>query len=116
MPNDNLTVERSSGSRENHIVLTCKGPLTIQTLFTFQSVARELNGPGAVLVDFTQVPYMDSAGLGALVGAFVSSRHANRRIVLLGVSERVAALIRMSNLEQFFPMYASRAEAEAALA
>jgi anti-sigma B factor antagonist len=116
MPNDTLTVERSSGSRENQVILTCKGPFTIQTLFTFQSVARELNGPGTVVVDFTQVPYMDSAGLGVLVGAFVSSRHANRRIVLVGASERVAVLIRMSNLEKFFPMYASRAEADAAQA
>ncbi|HEV2290083.1 MAG TPA: STAS domain-containing protein [Candidatus Acidoferrales bacterium] len=115
MSNDKLTVERSSGSREHHVVLTCKGPFTIQTLFTFQGVVRELNGSGAVLVDFSQVPYMDSAGLGALVGAFISSRHANRKVVLVGVSERVAALIRMSNLEQFFPMYASRVEAEVAL-
>jgi anti-anti-sigma regulatory factor len=50
-----------------------------------------------------------------LVGAFVSGRKANRRTVLVGAGERITALIRMSNLEQFFPQYASRAEAESAL-
>ncbi|MFZ0214156.1 MAG: STAS domain-containing protein [Candidatus Acidiferrales bacterium] len=115
MPNETLSVERSSGSRENQTVLACKGPFTMQTLFAFQGAVRELNGAGAVLVDLTHVPYMDSAGLGALVGAHVSSRKANRKLVLIGAGERITALIRMSNLEQFFPMYASRVDADSAL-
>jgi anti-anti-sigma factor len=115
MPNDTLIAETSSGARAGETVLSCSGPFTIQTLFSFQSAVREIESARLLLIDLTNVPYMDSAGLGALVGAFVSGRKSNRRIVLVGTGERVTALIRMSNLEQFLPLYASRAEAESAL-
>jgi anti-sigma B factor antagonist len=108
---DNLSVERHLGPRDGCIVLSCKGPITIQTLFTFQNAVRELNDVGSVIIDLTGVPYMDSAGLGALVGAHISSRHASRTLVLVGAGERITALIRMSNLEKFFPMYSSVSEA-----
>ena len=114
MPNDNLMVEISAGARDGETILSCSGPFNIQTLFSFQSAARDIGPARLLVIDLTKVPYIDSAGLGALVGAFVSGRKANRRMALAGVGERVAALIRMSNLEQFFPSYASRSEAESA--
>jgi anti-sigma B factor antagonist len=116
MPNDNLIVESSAGARDGETILSCSGPFTIQTLFSFQSAAREIGSARLLIVDLTKVPYMDSAGLGALVGAFVSGRKSNRRMALVGAGERVAALIRMSNLDPFLPSYGSRNEAETAQA
>ncbi len=116
MPDDSLIVESLPGARGGETILSCAGPFTIQTLFSFQSAVREIGSAGLLIVDLTKVPYMDSAGLGALVGAFVSGRKSSRRMVLVGAGERITALIRMSNLEQFFPLYASRAAAESAFA
>lgn len=115
MPNNTLVVETSSGARAGETVLSCNGPFTIQTLFAFQEAVRQIESAPCVMIDLTKVPYMDSAGLGALVGALVSGRRSNRRIVLVGAGERIVALVRMSNLEPFFPLYGSREEAEAAL-
>jgi anti-sigma B factor antagonist len=114
MPNDTLVVQTLPGSRHGETILDCSGPFTIQTFFSFQNAVRTLESTQSLMVDLTKVPYMDSAGLGALVGAFVSGRKSNRRMVLVGAGERITALIRMSNLGQFFPLYASRSEAEAA--
>ncbi len=116
MPNETLIVESLPGARSGDTILSCTGPFTIQTLFSFQGALREIGPARLLIVDLTKVPYIDSAGLGALVGAFVSGRKLDRRIVLVGAGERVTALIRMSNLEQFFPLYISRAEAESASA
>ncbi|MGB6482320.1 MAG: STAS domain-containing protein [Candidatus Acidiferrales bacterium] len=116
MPNDTLVVESLPGARGGEAILSCVGHFTIQTLFSFQSMVREIGSARLLIVDLTKVPYMDSAGLGALVGAFVSGRKSDRRMVLVGAGERITALIRMSNLEQFFPLYASRAVAESACA
>lgn len=116
MPTDILVVESLPGARGGETVLSCAGPFTIQTLFSFQSAVREIGSAGRLIVDLTKVPYMDSAGLGALVGAFVSGRKSDRQMVLVGAGERITALIRMSNLERFFPLYASRALAESAFA
>lgn len=114
MPNDVLVVQTLPGSRDGEAILDCSGPFTIQTFFSFQNAVRALDSTRSLIIDLTKVPYMDSAGLGALVGAFVSGRKSNRQMVLVGVGERITALIRMSNLGQFFPLYASRGEAEAA--
>jgi anti-sigma B factor antagonist len=116
MPNDTLVVQSLPGRRDGESMLSCAGPFTIQTLFSFQSAVREIGPTHLLILDLTKVPYMDSAGLGALIGAFVSGRKSNRRMVLVGAGERITALIRMSNLEQFFPTYATRGEAESALA
>ena len=115
MPNDSLVVQTSPGLREGETIVDCSGPFTIQTFFSFQNAVRDLDSTRALIVDLAKVPYMDSAGLGAVVGAFVSGRKSNRRMVLVGAGERIRALIRMSNLVQFLPQYASRDEAEAAL-
>lgn len=112
MPNDPLIVQASAGPREGETILDCSGPFTIQTFFSFQNAVRGLESTRSLIVDLTKVPYMDSAGLGALVGAFVSGRKSKRQMVLVGAGERITALIRMSNLAQFFPLYASRSEAE----
>lgn len=115
MPNDSLVVESSSGTKGAQTILACSGPFTIQTLFSFQNAVRQIDSAQVLIIDLTKVPYMDSAGLGALVGAFVSGRKSNRRMAVVGAGERITALIRMSNLEQFLPLYASRAEAESVL-
>jgi len=114
MPNDSLRVDLSPGAR-GEWVLVCTGPLTIQTLFTFREAVQGLDASHPLILDLTGVPYMDSAGLGTLVGAFVSGRRSGRQMVIAGAGPRIMALIRMSNLEQFFPSYNSRADAEAAL-
>lgn len=113
MPNDSLSVKSSPGARDGERVLTCTGPFTIQTLFAFQAAVREIESAQILIVDLTNVPYMDSAGLGALVGVFVSGCKSKRRMALVGAGERIMALIRMSNLGQFFPQYSSVAEVEA---
>jgi anti-sigma B factor antagonist len=116
MATEAFVVECLSGERAGESILRCKGPLTIQTLFEFQNAVRGLNGAGALIVDFTDVPFIDSAGLGSLVAAHISGRNNGRKLVLVSPNERVKALIRMTNLEPFFPMFASCSEAEAHLA
>jgi len=70
MADDKLEIVTSVGSRDEK-VLGLIGPLTIKTLFAFQTAVRD-QASSALVIDFSGVPYMDSAGLGALVGACVA--------------------------------------------
>ncbi len=47
------------------------GPLVLTNMFQFQSLVRA-DGSQRLIIDFTNVPYVDSAGIGALVGAYVT--------------------------------------------
>ena len=76
------------------------GPLTISTLFEFQKVVR--TSAGSMLLDMTQVPYIDSAGVGALVGAYVRHNKDGHTLTLAGVNERVRNILKGTRVEQFF--------------
>jgi anti-sigma B factor antagonist len=114
MANDNLQVIKSNGSREGQRILHVKGSLNIHTVFTFQEVLRSEAAP-ELIIDFAGVPYIDSAGLGALVAAYVGAQKTARRLAFSGMNTQVKALIEMTHVSKLFQNYPTIKEAEAAL-
>ncbi|MDR6227566.1 anti-sigma factor antagonist [Desmospora profundinema] len=51
-------------------------------------------------LDLSQVDYMDSTGLGVLIGAYKSLRAQNGRLVLTGISPRLNRLLQITNLTE----------------
>jgi anti-sigma B factor antagonist len=88
------------GTQNGKHTLRLIGPLTISTLFEFQNLVRA--SAGSMLVDMTQVPYIDSAGVGALVGAYVRHNKDGHGLTLAGVNERVRNILKGTRVEQFF--------------
>jgi anti-sigma B factor antagonist len=114
MIKENIQIVRSSGPRNGTSVLHLKGSLNIHTIFEFQNAVRSEVGP-AVIIDLAGVPFIDSAGLGALVGAYIASQRANRKVAFAAMNSQVKTLIEMTKVSQLFPMFASIQEAEAAV-
>ena len=96
-------------------ILSLKGPLTTENLGLFQNALRREDA-STMILDLAGVPYMDSSGLGSLVGAYVSLQKAGRRVVLTGANERVLKLFEMSRLESLFLIFPSLSLAAEALA
>jgi anti-sigma B factor antagonist len=113
MPDQPLHIEELAGSREGIHVLRLSGPLTLQNVFSFQSKVRA-DSSRALIIDFTDVPLADSAGIGALVGAYVSRQNDGRRLGLVGVNQRIHHALEVTRVENFFHFYGTVAEAEAA--
>jgi anti-anti-sigma factor len=110
----NLQIElldSASGAR----IIKLVGPLTIQTLFEFQEVAREQTEK-PVIVDITAVPYMDSAGLGSVLSVFTTCQRTGRGFALTGLSDRIRTLFQITHVDGLLPVFASLELAEAALA
>jgi|SRR5450432_939056 anti-sigma B factor antagonist len=82
-------------------ILKLSGPLTIATLFEFQGLVRTNTSPKLIL-DFTNVPYVDSAGVGALVGAYVRHQKEGHSITLAGVNDRVRGTLKVTQVDTFF--------------
>lgn len=89
------------GIQNQKRVLKLSGPLTISTLYQFQELVRSNSGTSLVL-DFTSVPYLDSAGVGALVGAYVRHQKEGHSLTLAGVNERVRSTLKITQVENFF--------------
>ena len=114
MSNQNIQIVASPGSRDGYKILHVKGPLNIHTIFDFQSAIRAETS-AALIIDFAEVPFIDSTGLGALVGANVAAQKANRKIAFAAMNPQVKALLEMTHVSQFFKEYPTIQDAERAV-
>jgi anti-sigma B factor antagonist len=114
MPNENIQIVASTGSHDGYKVLHVKGPLNIHTIFEFQNALRAETSP-AVIIDFAGVPFIDSTGLGALVGVHVAAQKASRKLAFAAMNPQVKALLEMTHVSQFFKTFATIQEAETAV-
>jgi anti-sigma B factor antagonist len=111
---ERLEVERPFRDMGGRGVLLLKGPLVNENLPDFQNAIRRENVPTMIL-DFTGVPYIDSAGLGSLVSAYVSRHKSGQRTVLTGMNPRIVSLLEITRMAQLFPIFPSLADALDAL-
>jgi anti-sigma B factor antagonist len=98
--------ERPNGGR----LLTVTGPLTLNTLFDFQDIVRKVHTD--LILDLAGVPYMDSAVLGAVLGAFASCQRNNHKFGLINVPDRVRTLFHVAHVDAVLPLFNSVEEAE----
>ncbi len=115
MPREPLHIEDVTGLPDGQRLLRLQGPVTLSNFFQFQSLVRG-NTSRHLILDFTGVPYMDSAGIGALVGAYVNHQKEGRSLALVGVTARVRGSLQVTRVEQFFQFYDNHSAAQDALA
>lgn len=63
-----------------------------------------------ILVDFKNVTFMDSSGLGALVLALKALRAVNRSLVLCSINEQVRILCELTGMDKVFEIFPSQEE------
>lgn len=108
-----LHIDDLEGPKPSQRILRLQGPVVLATLFQFQSAIRAKDA-ATLIIDFTGVPYVDSAGIGALVGAYVTHNKEGRSLALVGVSNRIHAALAVTRVEQFFRFFNTLADAEQA--
>ena len=64
-----------------------------------------------VIIDFTKIDYIDSTGIGELVGYLGKFTNQNRKLILVNPSERIQKLLKLAKLDSVFKIYASEEEA-----
>ena len=101
MRNDSLAIQVNPGQRSGEVVLQLTGPLTLNNLFDFQRTWRDQSAP-AIIVDLSNVPYVDSSGIGSLVNMHVSRQKIGGQVSLLGVSERVMTALTVTRVDTIF--------------
>src|SRR3989442_7348152 len=115
MSTEHLHIEELSGSREGIRVFRLAGPLVLANLSSFQSKLRA-DISQALILDFAAVPYLDSAAIGALVGAYVNRQKEGRRMGLVGVNHRIRQAFEVTRIESLLQFHDSVVEAENAAA
>src|ERR1035438_1760749 len=93
-------VDNASGAR----IMKLNGPLTIRTLCDFQAVSRQAPTK-PVIIDLTNVPYMDSAGLGCVVSVFTSCQNRGFGFAVCGLSSRLRSLFDVTHVSTLLPTF-----------
>lgn len=60
-----------------------------------------------VAIDLSQVSYIDSSGIAALVEGFQNSRGKSQKFSLVAVSKPVHAVLELARLDRVFPIFAT---------
>ncbi len=68
-------------------------------------------GQRHVLLNLSDVPYLDSSGVGELVSVFITVRNHGGILKLTGASGRVAELLAVAKLDTVFEMFDSESTA-----
>jgi anti-sigma B factor antagonist len=89
--------------QEDATLVVCSGRLTANVKEEFKGEIHGLiTETKRVVLDLSNVAFMDSSGLGALVGLYVTARRAGVEFQLVNLSQRVRELLGMTNLLAVF--------------
>ena len=111
---DQLKIESLPGRTEGSRILKLTGPFTLNAVFEFQAITRQR--PTAItVINVSEVPYMDSASLGALLGFQASCQREGRKCALAGVCGRIEVLFQVSHVTGLLSCFPTVSEAEDAM-
>lgn len=88
-------------------VVSVNGEIDVYSAPQLKDALTELIGAGrpAVVVDLTEVGFLDSTGLGALVSARTSATDADIRLPVVSDRDRILKLFRITGLDGVFEIY-----------
>ena len=94
-----IGIERSN----DEIVARCNGKLTNETTDQFKSEVKPLvTQTKRLVLDLSDLAYMDSSGLGTLVGLYASAKSSACELKLINLGPRVKELLRITKLINVF--------------
>jgi anti-sigma B factor antagonist len=107
-----IQVEQSDA----HTVCRPMGELDAYTVGQFREALAELAGAARLLIDLSAVPFMDSAGLGALIGGIRRAREAGGDVAVACSRPTLTRLLHTTGFDRIVPVTETVDEAASALA
>ncbi len=108
---EQLQITLDQGSTGATAILRLKGPLRLNNLFTLQDSLRDI-GERDTVIDVTEVPYIDSAGLGTILSHWTHTVQNQHKFALTGVSQRIGVLLELTHVDKVLPMFKTAEEAD----
>lgn len=91
------------------------GELDAYTVGTFRERLAELSSVSHLLIDLSEVPFMDSAGLGALIGGIRRAREAEGEVAVACSRPTLTRLLHTTGFDRIVPVTETVGEAATAL-
>lgn len=97
----------------DHSVVEITGEIDVYTAPKLRDHLSELVGHGqsSIVIDLDQVDFLDSTGLGVLVGGLKKVRAVDGSLSIVCTQERLLKIFRITQLSKVFNIYPSQTEA-----
>lgn len=107
MGQDELSIDIKSERQGNAMIFRLRGSLDIATSPTARAALIEAanEGKNDIIVDLSQVEFLDSTGLGALIGAHRRALEKGGRIRLVTPDGQIARLLHITGLVRVLAVY-----------
>ncbi|HTR69210.1 MAG TPA: STAS domain-containing protein [Mycobacteriales bacterium] len=111
-----MDLSLSTRSEGDRTVVAVGGEIDVYTAPKLREHLIDLVSGGAhhIIVDMERVDFLDSTGLGVLVGALKRVRSEDGSLDLVCTQDRILKIFRITGLTKVFPIHASVDEALAA--
>lgn len=76
-------------------------------IVTTEIAEAALQSGWRIAVDMSEVGFMASAGIGALVNLHQQAKKAGGKLVVFGLSDQLAEVLKISRLDKLFPIKAN---------
>jgi len=114
-----MDLKLTTDTRHGILVVTVNGELSVYTVSDFRAALRKITDNGAYrfVIDLSGCDFLDSTGLGVIVGALKNARakSAQGRVDIACDTSRVLNVFRITGLEKVFAIHESADDAVAAL-
>lgn len=101
--------------RDNYTLCRPSGELDAYTVGAFREALSKLAGHSHVIIELSEVPFMDSAGLGALIGGIRRAREAEGAVAVACGRPALTRLLHTTGFDRIVPVTESLEDAEDAL-
>lgn len=109
-----INVESSEDSGGYHI-LRLTGEVDAYTVGEFREALAGIENVHWLIVDLSDVPFMDSAGLGALIGGIRRVREGEGDVAVVSTTAGLNRLLHTTGFDRIVPVTESLEDALAAL-
>ncbi|HQO38967.1 MAG TPA: STAS domain-containing protein [Spirochaetota bacterium] len=106
----------TSEQKENFIVINIKGTLSIENISPFETlVNKHVEKKDNILIDLSELTFIDSSSLGIIVVYFTKSEKNNRNFALLNINPDIMQMFKITGLDKRIRIFSSIDEATSAL-
>lgn len=94
---------------DGHVVVAVAGRLTAPGVPRFRGAVDDAiaSGDPRIVVDLSRTEFIDSSGIGALIGGLKAARLADGDMRIAAVPEPVARVLKLTNLDRVLRAYPS---------
>lgn len=112
MASDAQTLLVRAEEIDGHTVIKVSGEIDLATVSTLKSALAALGTTTTpVVIDLTEVGFIDSTGLSAIIIGYRRAKELQRPYCLVGLRPSVAKVFKVTGVNELIPIYATLSEA-----